>query len=124
MPDPIIAPIPSAVRDHGPNDFFSRCSGRSESLMSLSMDFLAKSWLAKRGSLKHGNRAATIGRPVKCVVLPLGLSADHLFHLALFGAASILAGLFGSLLLACSAFGFLAFFFAQCFGICHSPILK
>jgi hypothetical protein len=43
----MIAPIPSAVSDHGPKDFFSRCSGSSASAISLSMDFLAKSWLAR-----------------------------------------------------------------------------
>jgi hypothetical protein len=48
MPEPMIAPMPSAVSDHGPSVFFSRCSGRSESLISLSIDFLAKSWLARR----------------------------------------------------------------------------
>ena len=48
IPDPMMAPIPSAVIDHGPNVFFSRVSGRSESEISLSMDFLAKNWLARR----------------------------------------------------------------------------
>ena len=51
MPEPMTAPIPSAVSDHGPRDFFSRCSGCSESEISLSMDFLAKSWLARKASL-------------------------------------------------------------------------
>jgi hypothetical protein len=38
IPEPMTAPIPSAVNDHGPSVFFSRCSGSSESEMSLSMD--------------------------------------------------------------------------------------
>jgi hypothetical protein len=48
IPDPMIAPIPSAVSDHGPSVFFNRCSGSSDSEMSLSMDFFANSWLARR----------------------------------------------------------------------------
>jgi hypothetical protein len=48
MPEPITAPIPSAVSDQGPSDFLSCCSGLSESEISLSIDFLAKSWLARR----------------------------------------------------------------------------
>src|SRR5215471_17479137 len=50
IPEPMMAPIPNAVSDHGPSDFFSRFSGCSESEISLSMDFLAKNWLAKRCS--------------------------------------------------------------------------
>jgi hypothetical protein len=43
MPEPMTAPMPRAVRATGPSVFFRLCSGRSESDMSLSMDFLAKS---------------------------------------------------------------------------------
>jgi hypothetical protein len=46
MPEPMTAPMPSAVSDHGPRVFFSRCSGSSESEISLSMDLHAKSWFA------------------------------------------------------------------------------
>lgn len=42
MPLPITAPMPSAVSETGPSDFFSAVSGRSDSSMSLSMDFVAK----------------------------------------------------------------------------------
>ena len=45
MPEPMTAPMPSAVSDHGPSDFFSACSGSSESRISLSMDLRASSWL-------------------------------------------------------------------------------
>src|SRR4051794_6590171 len=45
MPDPMMAPIPRAVRLHGPRLFFSRCSGSSESEISLSIDLQANSWL-------------------------------------------------------------------------------
>src|SRR5438876_1847117 len=44
MPEPMTAPMPSAVSDNGPSVFFSRCSGSCESEMSLSMDLVAKSW--------------------------------------------------------------------------------
>ena len=53
IPEPIIAPMPSAVSDHGPSDFGRRCPGLSESEISLSMDFLAKSWLARKASLRE-----------------------------------------------------------------------
>ena len=35
MPDPITAPMPSAVSDHGPSVFFSACSGSSDSADQL-----------------------------------------------------------------------------------------
>ena len=47
IPEPITAPIPSAVSDTGPSVFLSACSGRSDSAISLSMDLVAKIW---RGS--------------------------------------------------------------------------
>jgi hypothetical protein len=47
MPDPMTAPMPSAVSDHGPSVFLSRCSGSSDSEISLSMDLHAKSWFAR-----------------------------------------------------------------------------
>jgi hypothetical protein len=46
MPEPMTAPMPSEVSETGPSVFFRLCSGRSESEMSLSMDLVAKSWLA------------------------------------------------------------------------------
>jgi len=42
IPDPMTAPMPSAVSDQGPSVFFSRCSGSSDSEISLSMDLQAK----------------------------------------------------------------------------------
>ena len=38
IPEPMMAPMPSAVSDHGPSDLLSRCSGWSASEISLSMD--------------------------------------------------------------------------------------
>lgn len=43
IPEPITAPMPNAVSDQGPSVFFSRCSGSSDSEISLSMDLHAKS---------------------------------------------------------------------------------
>jgi hypothetical protein len=51
MPEPMTAPMPSAVSDQGPSVFFSACSGSVESLMSLSIDLRAKSWLRASGWL-------------------------------------------------------------------------
>jgi hypothetical protein len=53
IPEPITAPMPSAVSDHGPRVFFSRCSGSSESRMSLSIDLRASSWLGSAGLLRN-----------------------------------------------------------------------
>ena len=52
MPEPMTAPMPSAVSDHGPRVFLSECSGSSESLMSLSIDLRASSWLGREISLQ------------------------------------------------------------------------
>ena len=45
MPEPIMAPMPSAVSDHGPSVLLRRCSGFSDSEISLSMDLQKKAWL-------------------------------------------------------------------------------
>ena len=45
IPEPMMAPMPSAVSVHGPSVFFSRCSGFSESEISLSIDLQQNSWL-------------------------------------------------------------------------------
>ena len=42
MPEPITAPIPSAVSDNGPRVFLRLWAGSSDSRISLSMDFVAK----------------------------------------------------------------------------------
>src|SRR5258707_12372639 len=135
MPEPMIAPMPRAVSDHGPRDFGSRCPGLSESEISLSMDFLAKSWLARKASLEL--RDASDG-PEKTAMrrrsapkaplrrhqcLALGRSANHLLHLGLLGAPRVFARLLWRLLLARCALCFLAFFLAQCLRICHVPVL-
>ncbi len=52
MPEPMTAPMPSEVSDHGPRLFFSERSGSSDSLMSLSIDLRASSWLGRVVSLQ------------------------------------------------------------------------
>ena len=47
MPEPITAPMPSAVSDQGPSVFLRLCSGASESLISLSIDFRAKTCVGR-----------------------------------------------------------------------------
>ena len=46
MPEPMTAPMPRAVSETGPSVFFNACSGRSDSAISLSMDFVRKICLA------------------------------------------------------------------------------
>src|SRR5579864_8823152 len=55
MPDPITAPIPSAVSDHGPRVFCKRCPGVSDSEISLSMDLQQKSWLSEVRTTSAGS---------------------------------------------------------------------
>ncbi len=47
MPEPMTAPTPSAVSENGPSVFLSAVSGCSDSVISLSMDFV---WKICRGS--------------------------------------------------------------------------
>src|SRR5208283_2596702 len=44
IPEPIMAPMPSAVSDHGPSVLLSRCCGFSDSEISLSMDLQQNAW--------------------------------------------------------------------------------
>jgi hypothetical protein len=46
IPDPITAPMPSAVKETGPSVFFNACSGLSDSEISLSIDLVRKICLA------------------------------------------------------------------------------
>ena len=45
MPEPMMAPMPSAVSDQGPSVFAAAVPGASESEISLSIDLQQKSWL-------------------------------------------------------------------------------
>src|SRR5579863_6323779 len=47
IPEPITAPMPSAVSDQGPRVFCRRWPGVSDSAISLSMDLQQKSWLSE-----------------------------------------------------------------------------
>jgi hypothetical protein len=61
IPDPMTMPTPSAVSETGPSVFLSECSGRSESVMSLSIDLVAKIWRARaRSSSRKIYRIDTI----------------------------------------------------------------
>ena len=67
MPDPITAPMPSAVKETGPSVFRSECSGRSDSEISLSIDLVAKicrpsEKLLKRGFLPRNSRWVRLPR--------------------------------------------------------------
>src|SRR5690349_14005568 len=61
IPDPMMAPIPSAVKDHGPRVLRRRFSGRSDSEISLSIDLQQRSWFDE----PPGGPASTGG----CVVV-------------------------------------------------------
>ncbi len=63
IPDPITAPMPSAVRLQGPRLFLSRCSGSSASAISLSMDLVARSWLGSQGSNCSARRRGATAAP-------------------------------------------------------------
>jgi len=88
MPEPMTAPMPSAVSDHGPRVFFSRCSGSCDSEISLSIDLHAKSWFArtvlpgmKESMPQDSNRRRGNGQ-VDTFNLPQSVSACHrVFHL-------------------------------------------
>src|SRR5581483_1067516 len=147
MPEPITAPMPRAVSATGPSVFLRRCSGRSESAISLSMDLRAKSW--RRSGVRVGGSA--VGRcnkgpleapaarlqkdfhcwltgdrsPTLGVELALCGATRHLLNFALLRAPRIIAGLLGIglfALFARLALGFFAFFSGQGFGI-HDPRL-
>src|SRR5258707_15221257 len=55
MPEPMIAPMPSAVRDQGPRVFCRRCPGASDSEISLSIDLQQKSWLSEVRTVAAGS---------------------------------------------------------------------
>src|SRR3979411_2341083 len=110
IPEPMIAPMPSAVSDHGPSVLLSLVSGCSESEISLSMDLQHNAWLLEvrmtlaggsvvdcgKSSLSphSGSRSWTLVRARRLLTapnngLPLRLTAYQLFHLALFRSARV-----------------------------------
>src|SRR5579862_8089809 len=65
MPDPMTAPMPRAVSDHGPRDFFSAFSGSSDSRISLSMDLQETSWERRLPLLSSDAGPGTAARAIR-----------------------------------------------------------
>jgi hypothetical protein len=61
IPEPMTAPMPRAVSDQGPRVFLSLCAGSSESLMSLSIDLRASSWLGSEDLLGNSYQPSAFG---------------------------------------------------------------
>src|SRR5438445_1673764 len=136
IPEPMIAPMPSAVSDHGPSVLLSLVAGCSESEINLSMDLQQKAWLLEvrttpatgsvvdcgKSSLSphSGSRAWALAHARRLLTapangLPFRLTAYQLFHLALLRSARVIAGLlrlFRFDLLTGGSLGFLTFVFA------------
>jgi hypothetical protein len=126
IPEPMTAPMPSAVSDQGPRVFLSLCSGSSESRISLSMDLRASSWLGSAVLLGLSCGALRVpglpGTPIDSVSgrLPLRDSARHLLDFLLVRSARLSPLGLGGGLLAGGSFQLLAF--QPVFnlgGICH-----
>jgi hypothetical protein len=145
MPDPMTAPMPRAVNETGPRVFFNACSGRSDSEISLSIDFVAKICLASALAPAYRRIGAgrsncilqfrmlyelPLSRDVVCSIfpadyaqqnnLPLALTARSFLDLLLVLAASARARSLRCRRLTCCALYLLAFL---CVGdalrICH-----
>ena len=71
IPEPMMAPMPSAVSDQGPRVFCSRWPGASDSAISLSIDLQQKSWLSEVRTVAAGSG----GDCDKWWLSPEGLSA-------------------------------------------------
>ena len=143
IPEPMMAPMPSAVSDHGPKVFLSRCPGSSASEISLSMDLQQRTWWSEVRSVaafwsvmvgsakgfwspqQAGLRPPCPGQrpgPTQSSALALRGAACHLLYFALGGAARVftrLQRIFRLPLFSRCAFGFFAVFLAQCACICH-----
>jgi hypothetical protein len=142
IPEPITAPIPSAVSDTGPSVFFNACSGFSDSEISLSIDLVRKICLASalapayrrigagRFNCTCDARTVVIIKPEHCnsqrcsaparFSLPLALAARGLLDLSLVRATRAGARTLGCCLLACCALYLLALLFiGNALGICH-----
>src|SRR5271166_4213094 len=61
IPEPIMAPMPSAVSDHGPSDLLSRFSGFSDSEINLSIDLQQRSWLSEVRMTSFGGGSVVVG---------------------------------------------------------------
>ncbi len=74
IPEPITAPMPSAVSDQGPSVFLRQCSGSSESLISLSIDLVANSCF-RSVSAPAGSDFCNYAAPLKPAVSDFSASA-------------------------------------------------
>src|SRR5882724_453671 len=63
IPEPMTAPMPRAVKETGPRVFLSWRSGSSQSVISLSMDLQAKSWLPRGAPLQVEMKFVTTNPP-------------------------------------------------------------
>jgi len=61
IPEPMIAPMPSAVSDQGPSDFCSRCPGVSDSEISLSIDLQQKICLSEVRTTSFDGGSLAVG---------------------------------------------------------------
>src|SRR6202521_6442864 len=104
IPEPMMAPMPSAVSDHGPSVLLSLVAGCSESEISLSMDLQQNAWLlevrttASAGSVDNcdksslspynGSRAWALAHARRLLtvladLLTIRLTSYTVFHLML-----------------------------------------
>src|SRR5271168_5621542 len=114
MPEPITAPIPSAVSDQGPRVFFRQFSGFSESRISLSIDLRHSSWLASGKLLaleiqckKRGVPADDWREPLLYAYLRLAWPREAFLSFALFSPRGPVLGPFGAAFLRAARFTFL-----------------
>src|SRR5262249_61436643 len=77
IPDPITAPIPSAVSDHGPSDFCNRCPGDSDSEISLSIDLQQKTCLSEVRTTWFDGGSLVVGCGKRCDFSGLALGGWH-----------------------------------------------
>src|SRR5882762_8189442 len=141
IPEPMTAPIPRAVKETGPRVFLSCRSGSSQSVISLSMDLQAKSWLPRGAPLQVGMNASPRNPPslprqmnprhaerqccctnVAGLFLALRSAASQLLGFRLLASARIVARLqrfVGLGFLARRALGLLAFVLFQLLCIRH-----
>src|SRR5216684_2290209 len=114
IPEPITAPMPNAVSDHGPRVPWMVVTSGCGLLQNpaLSHSLLAIGQSLRRFATERASRPL----PHESLLLPLRLAAGQLLYFGLFRSASIVAGLerlFRLALLAGGAAGFLAFFLAE-----------
>src|SRR5215471_1717455 len=73
MPEPMMAPMPSAVSDQGPSVFLRRWPGSSASAISLSIDLQANNWLPGPGETSD----CTVGVCAKQALLQIQRRSEN-----------------------------------------------